>query len=99
MISCKGSGMKRLANGNKISQHLLGEIKEIHAELLSGQFYLGQHSNTSTFECEGHSGLLNDVCRCLDQGGSTYFFPRAKDRFPVGPKGQKNPTGAVIENQ
>jgi hypothetical protein len=34
----------------------------------------------------------------LDQGGPTFFFPRAKNSFPVGPKGQETPPGTVFEN-
>jgi hypothetical protein len=34
----------------------------------------------------------------LWQGGPTFFFPQAKDSFPVGPKGEKTPPGTVFEN-
>jgi hypothetical protein len=32
------------------------------------------------------------------QGGPTSFFPRAKNSFPVGSKGQETPPGTVFEN-
>jgi hypothetical protein len=31
----------------------------------------------------------------LDQGGPTSFFPRAKNNFPVGPKGEETPPGTT----
>jgi hypothetical protein len=34
----------------------------------------------------------------VDQGGPTFFFPWAKNSYPVGPKGQDNPPYAVLEN-
>jgi hypothetical protein len=34
----------------------------------------------------------------LAQVGTTFFFPRVKNSFPVGPKGQETPPGTVFEN-
>jgi hypothetical protein len=32
----------------------------------------------------------------LHQGGPTFFFPRAKNSFPVGPKDQETPPGTIF---
>jgi hypothetical protein len=32
----------------------------------------------------------------LYQGGPTFFFPRAKNSFPVGPKSQETPAGTIF---
>jgi hypothetical protein len=34
----------------------------------------------------------------FDQGGPTFFFPRAKNSLPVGPKGQETLPGTVFFN-
>jgi hypothetical protein len=32
----------------------------------------------------------------LKHGGRTFFFPRAKNSFPVGLKGQESPPGTIF---
>jgi hypothetical protein len=34
----------------------------------------------------------------LTQCDPIYFFPRAKNNFPVGTKGQENPSATIFEN-
>jgi hypothetical protein len=37
--------------------------------------------------------LLRSFINDIEQGGPTFFFPRAKNSLPIGLKGQENPPG------